>query len=500
MSSWLSLSAEIALNQTPDIPDHVESTSDASKPSYSVSLLSEASILPVAKTLIRQVQGVWQGQPATQRHAHTLQPTTPRDRILRFGASYPSQLPKPPTGSTRSSSSLWNLLSTHTSKPLHNLVRSVLSPQDTQPGEATETEAPSPQPTQSHSPQSSQTTPTRQYERPLYQRALLRYTKLCIETLSFLTQQTESPEDTSLFSILQEPYSQESSQKDQQQKQQKDNFFMCICRRRRKRAAAVVPVITPPTIGVFTLSYLLTKQGILADYASYATCKENIDTTQKELDTVHLERLKGIEKNIKKEASEKKWSDYLKVAEWVMPFVTIAVAAVSIILTGGVVGLIGLIAGLLSLALLVADTYNVWEKLEKYIPSSNPETRRKVVQFIRLSLHVAAFVCAVVSLRFEYIQASPVMAALVRFVVPVLQVIVHSLRGMVLVLRSKVLGTRAEIAELEAKSEELGFDKDDYFEKGEEKLNDINSAFEEISRILNLMKESDYAFLNSLKT
>ena len=119
MSSWLAQSTEILLNQMPSAPSCPEPCANTSGIKYSITLAKDTTMLPPAQFLIpiRKIANTYHS--SLMKINKQLFPATTREKILNFGSSINSQLPK------KSNTSLpfpWHLFSQNNSSQESRLV------------------------------------------------------------------------------------------------------------------------------------------------------------------------------------------------------------------------------------------------------------------------------------------------------------------------------------------------------------------------------------------
>lgn len=109
MSSWLAQSTEILLNQQPYIPDSPKQSEATASIKYSITQATESSGQSLTKIFInKQSERLLTKDDVQVVTNRPLTPASPREKILQFGSSLTSQLPRK---EQTSSSSPWNLFS-----------------------------------------------------------------------------------------------------------------------------------------------------------------------------------------------------------------------------------------------------------------------------------------------------------------------------------------------------------------------------------------------------
>lgn len=95
MSSWLAQSTEILLNQQPYIPDSPKQSEATSSIKYSITQATESSGQSLTKIFInKQCERLLTKDEEKVVTNKPLTPASPREKILQFGSSLASQLPK----------------------------------------------------------------------------------------------------------------------------------------------------------------------------------------------------------------------------------------------------------------------------------------------------------------------------------------------------------------------------------------------------------------------
>ncbi|AAP05482.1 hypothetical protein [Chlamydia caviae] len=504
MSSWLAQSTEILLNQQPYIPDSPKQSEALSDIKYSITLAPESlgkSLKLFSETLTKTVFTKNEGKTVLNKQ---LTLASAREKILHFGSSLASQLPKKAQSS--SSSSPWNLFSQKNSKEsMQALLKDLIMPktQEKAPEKSSRADASlfMPKPKQSE-------------EQPKTQRNLER-TEIFRESTEDLGHKM-LPEEESLSSrnadlrskeeerpTLKSPlgkYSKGLSQDEHPGKQQhQECFFKKFKKNHKTRAASVVPVISPPSLGVFTLSYLLTKQGILSDFSAYASYKDCVETTQKELEATHAERITQLQKYIEKEAQAKRWGSIMTVIEWILPWISVGTSATLVIMGGGLFCWLGLIGALIMLVLTLLDTLNGWEKIEKLLPGKNKQKKQQILKTIQISLYIIATLLLLVSLKTEGLGFSKLTEGIMSGIGPAVEGALGLIRGCMLWIQSRLSKIKARYLTLEAKIELLNFERDDHVARTQELIESIHDSLENLGRVLQLCREIDRTFLEALR-
>lgn len=508
MSSWFSQSTEVLLNQSPCIPSCPENSAQTSSIKYSITLAKDGKILDSAKLLIHeQGKAVKSNESNLVKISKQLLPATTREKILSFGNSINSQLPRRDSSSIASP---WNLFSQNNSSqesrltllqdlmmPNHEEHHAIRSSQSKDPSPST---ASSTRPTEKQSNNtktiSKEVSPPK--EKPQ------EYAKERTQSKQYaqLKENNELQKEEKLLSLkcFQEKYSKGLSQDEHSGKQQhQECFFKKIQKTKKERAAAIVPIITPPSIGVFTLSYLLTKQGILSDFAAYASYKDSIECTQKELHATHEERIKHIKQSIEREKQEARWGSLLQIIEWVTPWISVCIGIVAVTSGGGIFASLSLISGLITLTLTLVDQLNSWERLERFLPGNNKKLKLSILHIVKISLYVLAAILSLVTLKIEHLGFSPIIEGAMRGIGPALEGALGTIRGAMLWIRSRLFKIKSRMSQLEFTIEILSIERDGYMARSQELIENLHDSFENLSRVLQLCREMDKIFLESLR-
>ncbi|WP_100934123.1 hypothetical protein [Candidatus Chlamydia corallus] len=508
MSSWLSQASEVLLNQDPYVPD-APSIQDSStiKLSYSITVAPQEAQKPLPKFFTEKSQQS-QGEPLpTSNKTFTI--ATPREKILRFGSSFESQLQNTSQAQT---SSPWNLFSQKNSTEGSKvLIQELTMPKSSEKDlEKTRGKAPSfrddsssknPETlysqqrlssfgfadspySQSHGNQQKEFFPSRR------EKHSENYAKEHIH-------EKKTEIKTQIKDLCKDPSSQDQ---DPNQKQKKNSFVQDKLRKNRvAKAARAVPVIPPPSIGVFTLSYLLTKQGILSDFSSYACHKDSVESTQRELDALHQKRIENIKVSIEKEKRATLWGSLADIVEWLAPFVSIGIGVVAILSGGGIFAFVGFFAGLISLAIKCLEKLKFWDWLEKQLPIKNESTRRKIINIIQWVVYLTPVILSICTLKVENLGFSPIIEGAIKGIQPAIESAMAALRCAILFSQSEIYKLKGKLTKIQLKIELISFDRDDNYERSQELLDNMESSFEALSKILNYMRELDQVYLQSLR-
>ncbi|SGA33766.1 membrane protein [Chlamydia abortus] len=99
----------------------------------------------------------------------------------------------------------------------------------------------------------------------------------------------------------------------------------------------------------------------------------------------------------------------------------------------------------------------------------------------------------------ENLGLSPLIEGALHGLIPALEGAVSLLRGATLWIRSKLFKMKSRYMLLETKIELLSLERDDYIARTQEILESLHDSFENLVRMLQLCREIDRTFLESLK-
>lgn len=504
MSSWLAQSTEILLNQQPYIPDSPKQSEATSSIKYSITQATESSGQSLTKIFInKQCERLLTKNAEKVVTNKPLTPASPREKILQFGSSLASQLPRK---EQTSSSSPWNLFSRTNSKESMTALRKDLMMPKFEEAAAEK---------KVFSEKTPHTETCVQHkQQPRTQHDIERSKTFCESTED--TEHTLLSEEKFLSSrdadlrnkeehrlTLKSPlgkYSKGLSQDEHPGKQHPQKcFFKKFQKNKKTRAASVVPIIHPPSVGVFTLSYLLTKQGILSDFSAYASYKDCVETTQKELDATHAERIEQIQKSIEKERQAQRWGSLATLMEWIVPWTNLGISTFAVIMGGGIYYWVAMLSALIILTLTLLNTINGWDAIEKFLPGKDRQTKQKILRIVQIVLYAIATILSFTVINMENLGLSPLIEGALHGLIPALEGAVSLLRGATLWIRSKLFKMKSRYMLLETKIELLSLERDDYIARTQEILESLHDSFENLVRMLQLCREIDRTFLESLK-
>ncbi|AAD19157.1 hypothetical protein CpB1058 [Chlamydia pneumoniae TW-183] len=509
MSSWLSQASEVLLNQDPYIPDAPRSQeSSVPKISYSITVAPQEAQKSLPKFFTQKFQSQCKSEPPITHHK-TFIIATPRERILRFGSSFESQLHNTSQAQT---SSPWNLFSqknsTEASKALMQELTMPKSPEKTSE-KALDKNLSS---KQEGSCKNFDTLHLQQHLKlfgtvdSLYSQSLdseqqeLLQSRREERSETYANQQSSEKKIETKVQIKDLCKDLFSQDQDSNQKQKKSPFQQDTSRKNRiAKAAQAVPVIPPPSIGVFTLSYLLTKQGILSDFSSYGCHKDSVESTQRELDALHEKRIETIKVSIEKEKRERLWGSLSDIIGWLAPFVSIGIGIVAILSGGGIFAFAGFFAGLISLVIKCLEKLKFWDWLEKHLPIKNEELRRKIITIIQWVVYLTPVILSICTLKVENLGFSPIIEGAIKGIQPAIESTMAALRCAILFSQAEIYKLKGKLTKIQLDIELKSFDRDDHYERSQELLDNMESSFEALSRILNYMRELDQVYLHSLR-
>ncbi|WP_213357527.1 hypothetical protein [Chlamydiifrater phoenicopteri] len=539
MSSWLSQSCEINLTQR-NYPSATEPGVETKPNSYSISQQSNETVASSSRTLFNVFEQKVTKQIIRERAETTtnlkelaIKVCSKKEAILFFGFSEKSQsLPR----EIHSQSTLWKLFSqpsrkeseklfqdlhSHTSKAEHE------SPENqsscnleknlglNRSQKALETDSPSLLQKHSSFEKGSRNLP----ETPI--RKTLNPEKNPLsqkENLFSKESRVNKNPWLSLGQNLDKDNHQEQQEKHQEEKEHSSNikrksatikktseraaFFKHKNHKNKKPLApeVVVPVIPLPSVGVFTLSYLLTKQGILCDYASYGTYKDNIEATQKELELTHKQRMKELKNNLDKENTAKRWGTLATLVEWIMPWLSIGLSVLSISSGESIFATLTLFSGLITLTLALMDSMDAWEKLERLLPGSNQEKKRKITRMAYFSILTANSILSLITVKYHKLEMSSMVNGLMLGVAPAFESASAVIRSGAVWTRSMVIAAKGSLVSLENLIDQLNQERDDTYQSVEELVENIQEQFEAISRILSLEQELNASHLSLMRS
>lgn len=483
MSSWLAQSVEITLTQAPY----------ASEEPKEIVKTPKHTVTKVPETFLSCIRPSFFSKWRLHNHSKVSLPFPPvvrtatlRDKVLRFGSSLTSQLPRKEKTTT---SSPWNMFSQGQSKEhIRTLRAQVFSAEPKEQKQVKE--IPKPSMVSSHLESLSQE-PSKIPESRLFSPKQMQKSKNSDSHRKPTAIRQEKQELRNHIRLADHSLDQEKEEKERQGRHQQP-------RKEKVHAQRIVPVLQPPTLGIFSLSYLLTKQGILSDFSAYAFYKDCLEDTQRELEACHQARLEHLHQAIQREDMLKYWGSLAQLVEWISPWINIGIGVAALAAGGGIFACCALFAGLITLVLNILEYINGWEYLARRLPGKDLDKKNKILRFAKYALIGLSFLLSLASLRIEQIGFSPLVDGILKALPPGLEGGVAALRGAMLWLGSKLYRVRARTIELEAEIDLLNWERDNYLSRAEELLSDLQNAFESLAQTLQLHKEADNVFIHSL--
>ncbi|WP_213318175.1 hypothetical protein [Chlamydiifrater volucris] len=534
MSSWLSQSCDIILSQK-NYPSACETNLEAEPTRHSFSLKPKESqniSHTFSKVFEKNVPKQTSGKPLELMKDLIIKVCSKKEAILHFGFSEKSlSLPQ----QTYTRSSLWNLFTQSPKQESDKLFQDLHS-QDLFP-EGYHSEDLSASVDKIEKTATSCST-QKSFEERIFQPWQTLPSKDSSEESPLPTKKEDLLAEKTSFSQEKDPYIKESKigkpssflakdfEKDEHSDQQKEEQQKEFTEKVKKKSASsqkisenasifknknkkvkkplapelVVPVIPLPSVGIFTLSYLLTKQGILCDYTSYGAYKDNIETTQKELELTHEQRIKELKNNLDKENTAKRWGTLATLVEWVMPWLSIGLSVLSISSGESVFATLTLFSGLITLTLALMDSMNAWEKLERFLPGSNQEKKRKIIRIAYFSILISNCFLSFATVKFHRLEMSSVINGLMLGVAPAFESASAVIRSGAIWTRSMVIAAKGSLVSLENLIDQLNQERDDTYQSVEELVENIQEQFEAISRILSLEQELNASHLSLMRS
>ncbi|SPN74125.1 hypothetical protein C10C_0992 [Chlamydia serpentis] len=509
MSSWLSQASEILLNQDLYISDRPNiQDSLATKSAYSITVAPKNAQKPLLKffNAKSQIQAKTYSISISEK---TFTVVNARERMLRFGSSFESQLQKTSHAQT---SSPWGLFSqknsTEASKALmqelampkslekehKKILDKAFDSKDNNFSKNVEVLNPQQRLGWFGFAESSHSQSHENKSRELFQPTSKKQSESCIQEYSF---QKKIETIVQIKGLCKDPTAQDQ---DSNQQEKKNPFKEDKSSKNRlAKATRAVPVIPPPTIGVFTLGYLLTKQGILSDFSSYACHKDSMESTQREIDALHEKRMENIKVSIEKEKRAKLWGSLANIVEWIAPFVSIGIGIVAILSGGGIFAFAGFFAGLISLVIKCLEKLKFWDWLEKQLPIKNESARRKIINIIQWVVYLTPVILSICTLKIENLGFSPIIEGAIKGIQPAIESAMAALRCAILFSQAQLYKLKEKLTNIQIEIDLKNFDRDDNYERSQELLDNMEQAFEVLSQILNYMRELDQTYLHSQK-
>lgn len=252
------------------------------------------------------------------------------------------------------------------------------------------------------------------------------------------------------------------------------------------------PKIPLPTIGIFALYYILTKQGIITDQTAYATYKQEIETTHFEISNTYEKRLKIIRDNIEKEQAMARWGVLSKLISWLISFIASVTACILIASgVGAIMGAVILSAGLFSLTNSILEITGGWSKIADLLPTKNASLKKKALGIIKISIGIISLILSLISIIWGgYSQALRSLQSITQAATGIL------ISGLGICIIGESISAHnfyygiANLKETERNLEKLYFKRKDLMEKADWDLDHLEKLFEDLSYALDLQKET----------
>lgn len=484
MSFWISYATDILIEQQP-----YESSADHSPDLYPLReqhsfATSCSSTTQSLSQWVQELPRYIPSLPTPQDHkplTSSCATASPKDKVLYFGSSCASQLPKRAQTTTASP---WNLFTHKQSSPsIRNFFHQLRSLERTYNKESS---------TPSRSP--SRSTPSKSLStssfKPLHTSSSQK------PTSSARKSEPDTPPSIGLFEAKKTqpkvPSKTTTTTKDQStnqdQQQQQQHPFQHY--KQQLSAKQVVPTLIPPTLGIFSLSYLLTKQGILADFAAYSTFKENLESSQKELALCHEERIDIIKRSMAKQAQKKTWKTFTRILEWALSWLNVAIATTAVFTGGGLFAVGALVASIIVLLINIIDELDGWKTLVKHLPGKHTEKKLKLLGIIKFALLTISCVLSLRAAQVEDLPVSAVIQGAFKAIPPALEGGVALLRGTMIGLQSRLLKVKESLLHVTTKIDIHNWERSDTLSHTEELLSNLEDNFDHIARILELHYET----------
>lgn len=252
------------------------------------------------------------------------------------------------------------------------------------------------------------------------------------------------------------------------------------------------PKIPLPTIGIFALYYILTKQGIIADQTAHSIYKQEIEITHNEISRTYEKRLTIIRENINKEQAMARWGVLSKFISWLMSFIATVTACILIASgVGAIMGAVILSAGLFSLTNSILEITNGWNKISELLPTKNIALKKKTLGIIKISIGVISLILSIITVIWGgFSQPLRALQSITQAITGILTA------GLGICIIGEAISAHnfyygiANLKETERNLEKLYFKRKDLMEKADWDLNHLEKLFEDISYALDLHKET----------
>ncbi|EPP34855.1 hypothetical protein CP10139811_0456 [Chlamydia ibidis] len=510
MSSWLAQATEIMLTQSPYISDNCTEVSQ----NFNYTITYSPETPPLSSLLSRffnkQTSSVKDNSSQTISKSVTV--ATPKEKILYFGSSLSSQLPKNQESTT--SSSPWHLFTTtHSKQEKLALFKSLLESKETyQPSEqkmpfshkdsnpcSSQLHAPIKQSNSSTSCQLPKQFKPDESRYDLQKEAIQREEKAQDNHKNY--KHSIFPEQKRLKDHHTKSNFQSFFQKDSRQNQ-KDKEAQTktnkVQRKRKKHASSIVPIISPPTIGIFSLCYLLTKQGILSDFISYSAFRDSLESTEKEMNALHNQRIKKIEKAIEKERKAETWGALARLVYWVGSWIGFCCVTIGLASGIGVVPYCLLFTALISIVLEILQMFSDSGKIDKLLPGDK-ETRAKILRCIKLALFILVVILSAVSIVLSKPALNTAFQSAISNINTQMTLGVNIIKCAEYLERSKNLDLKGILERINAKIGNIAMERDALTLRMEDLLDQLSSDFEQLSEVLHLQRDIERTFVEGIR-
>lgn len=154
-----------------------------------------------------------------------------------------------------------------------------------------------------------------------------------------------------------------------------------------------IPILEPPRTGLFALYYILTKIGIISDAMTHWEAKQDIQSTQEEIDKRHRERIAQMQKTLAKEAQAQRWGLSIKVFAWLGALMGL-IAGITMVISGvaAVSGALLVAGGVIMLTNQVLEVTGGWNKIAEALPGDDPVRKRAVITWMQIGLTVLCLI------------------------------------------------------------------------------------------------------------
>jgi len=176
------------------------------------------------------------------------------------------------------------------------------------------------------------------------------------------------------------------------------------------------PVLEPPKIGAFPLSFLLDKMSLASTSDSYTELKQELELTQAATEQAHKEMLKNLKEATDHERKAARWGIAVKVFSWLASLTSICTGIILVATgVGAVAGALMIVGGVVSVTNQVMETTGAWNKVADLIPTDDLEKKRAIITWIQLGVSLLSLVisgCGIVLGGFSIFQEASQFAML----------------------------------------------------------------------------------------